>query len=188
MASHHLAQFSAHSSSAKVDITYSICHVTSSDHMTKGLCDFTDGSSQQYITNLAGLVTIGIAIWEIKQFWFVSRPLMAKCLKSHLKLWDEAPHGESPPYQVWWPLALWQGRYDVFDLSHDFAKSRESRPIIQEPFYKQVPLKLSHHSAKFSTNSHCNSDIHYLALVCHVISQNYVIITSCDSMARSCLM
>ena len=45
---------------------YLICHVTLQDHLIQGSCKFIGGSSLQYITMLASLMTIDIVIAEIK--------------------------------------------------------------------------------------------------------------------------
>ena len=53
-----------HGSSAVGDIMYLICLMTSQDHLIKGSCKFTSGSSLQNVTNLISLVTISIIIEE----------------------------------------------------------------------------------------------------------------------------
>ena len=51
-------------------------------------------------------------------------------------------------------------------------------------FYGLAPLKRSHHITKFDGHRHCGSgDI--VVLVCHIISQDYVIKWSCDFMDES---
>ena len=44
---------------------YLICHATSYDHLIEESYEFMGGSSLQYVTTLASLVTISILIVEI---------------------------------------------------------------------------------------------------------------------------
>ena len=57
--------YGGHWSSRKVDISYSICHVTSQDLIIKGSCNFMDGSSSLNVTSVPILVAIGIVVVEI---------------------------------------------------------------------------------------------------------------------------
>lgn len=41
---------------------FSICHVTSQEHMIKESCDFTNRSSLEYVITLPCLVVIGIMV------------------------------------------------------------------------------------------------------------------------------
>ena len=43
---------------------FSICHVTSQEHMIKESCDFINGSSLGYVITLPCLVVIGIMVVE----------------------------------------------------------------------------------------------------------------------------
>ena len=44
--------FDVHWSSAKEDITYLICHMTSQENVIEWSCDIIDGSSLFYVTTL----------------------------------------------------------------------------------------------------------------------------------------
>ena len=37
----------------------------------------------------------------------------------------EAPHIESPPDHVWWPLACSKWKYQVFNILHDLTEPRD---------------------------------------------------------------
>ena len=43
MICHHTAKFGGHKHCGKRDINFSICYVTSLDHLFKGLCDLIGG-------------------------------------------------------------------------------------------------------------------------------------------------
>ena len=72
MISQDLTWFGVHGFLASGNVMYSVCFVTSKDHLIEGSCEFRDGSSSQYVTTLTSLVTIDIVIVEIKCAEFVT--------------------------------------------------------------------------------------------------------------------
>ena len=90
MVNHHLAMFGYHCSITSRDITYSICHVTSWDHVFEVSCDNMGGSSSWYVTTLPNLVAIEIAVVEIC-FWFAMWSYKTTWLKSYVALLVGAP-------------------------------------------------------------------------------------------------
>ena len=68
-----------------------------------------------------------------------------------------------------------------FSLSRDLARPRD-REV--EELYGWEPLKVSHHSPEIGGQCHCGSG-NIIVLVCHVISQDQMIIGPCDFMNRS---
>ena len=57
---HHFTMLEGHLSSARGNIRYWFCNVTSQDDVTEGSYGFMDGSSSLYVTTLSSLVVIGI--------------------------------------------------------------------------------------------------------------------------------
>ena len=68
MESYHSAKFCCYRHSCNRDMVVFVCHVTLQDHMVKALYDFVIRSLSRYITILANLVAIDVAVVEIK--WF----------------------------------------------------------------------------------------------------------------------
>ena len=66
--SQNLTYFGYHGSSASGAIIRLVCHVISWDHLIEGSCEFMAGSTWHYFTTLISLMTIGIAIVEMKCF------------------------------------------------------------------------------------------------------------------------
>ena len=70
--------------------------------------------------------------------------------------------------------------HPFFSFSHDLAISRDQRV---EKQYRQEPLKVGHHAAKFCDHRHSGSE-DTMVLLCHVISKNHKIKRSCDFLGR----
>ena len=62
---YRLVMFGGHWPSASGDIKYFICQVTSQKHVIEKSSHFMSGSSSWYVTTLARLVAIGIAVSDI---------------------------------------------------------------------------------------------------------------------------
>ena len=65
-----------------------------------------------------------------------------------------------------------------FSLSRDLAGPRDLR------FKHKVPVKVSHHLAKFAGHRYCGIG-NIMVLDCHVILQDIVIKGSCDLIGRT---
>ena len=74
--------------------------------------------------------------------------------KSYLILWAVVGQGKSQSCQGWWPWVLWYWRYNDFSLSHDLTRQRDQRLMW---LYRQVPIKVADHPAKFGRPRHCGS-------------------------------
>ena len=86
---------------------YLICHVTLTNHLIKGSCDFMEQSSSLYVTTLPGLVCPTHCgsrdiIYLIYQLTSLDHEF-----KGCMTLWWEASHSKLPSCQVWWLKALW---------------------------------------------------------------------------------
>ena len=62
---HHPDKSCDHGHYDSGDIVFLICHVTSREHMFKGLCEFVGGSPLWCVTTLSCLVAIGLVQLEI---------------------------------------------------------------------------------------------------------------------------
>ena len=79
--------------------------------------------------------------------------------------------GKLPCCQVWWPHALYYWRYNGFSLPHDPARRCDQRVML---LFGLQSIKVIYDPVNFGGNRHSGSgDI--TVLVCHVISQHYVI-------------
>ena len=83
-----LAKFDCHRPCSSRDIKYLICHMTLQDHVKKGSCDFIEGISWVYKTNLPSLA---IVIMIIKTWHIYLSPEFTGP-PGVLILWKEAPH------------------------------------------------------------------------------------------------
>ena len=117
------------------------------DHVVKGSYDFKGRCFSQNVSMLTRLVTIGIVIYNIYCFSFVLSPHLSTYLNGHATLWLAAPHHRSLRCQLWWLQALWQQRYNIFNLSSDFMLSRAQKIV---RLYWKKPLTVTHHLAKWS--------------------------------------
>ena len=62
---HLLATFGGHRHCGSGDIMFLICHVTSRDHVFKGICDFMGKSHSRPVTTSPYLVAIGLVQVDI---------------------------------------------------------------------------------------------------------------------------
>ena len=97
----HLSKSCEHRHYNSGDIVFLICHVTSCEHMCKGLCDLMGGIPSWRVTNFPYLVTIGLMQVEIQS---ISREIAKPRDWRILKIfdWKLFMHGVSPSCQVWW--------------------------------------------------------------------------------------
>ena len=65
MASHHLARFGGHWSSASGNIKKFIFHMTSQNSVIEGSCNFMSGRTSLHVNTLPSLRTIGIMVAEV---------------------------------------------------------------------------------------------------------------------------
>ena len=77
IARHHLATFNSQGPCGSRNMTYSICHVTSRDHMFRGFCDIASESHFIVITTLSRLMAICLWSWKILLISFVMWLCMA---------------------------------------------------------------------------------------------------------------
>ena len=75
---HHPDNFGSQTHCDSGDIMFSIWHVTSCDHVFKGLWYFIRGSPSQKVTILPCLVAVGLVQVEIWSIYFVTRPHKSK--------------------------------------------------------------------------------------------------------------
>ena len=92
-----------HGSSAGGDMMCFFCHVISHEHLIEGSCEFIGGSSLQYVTSPDKFCDHKHC--DSGDMFLIchvtSREHMFKGLCEFM---GEAPHGESIPCHVWWPL------------------------------------------------------------------------------------
>ena len=71
MVSHNPAKFGGHRHCDSRDINVLVSHVILKNHMIKVSCDFMGRSLSWLVTNLPILVTISIALVEIRCSWWL---------------------------------------------------------------------------------------------------------------------
>ena len=104
---YHPDGFGNHRNCDSGDIMFLICHLTSRNHMFKGLCEFMGWSSSQLVTTLPCFVAISLLQVEKKYFMFhltLQNHVTDKTmwLKHNIALWVGARYCISPPCQVFW--------------------------------------------------------------------------------------
>ena len=84
----------------------------SHEHVTLEPYGVMGRSSSFYVTTLPSLLANGIVVVEIYNYFMIRSFFM-----------------KSPPFQVWWPSALWYLRYTEFSLPCDLARQGDERPM-----------------------------------------------------------
>ena len=148
------------------------CHVASHDNLPEKSCKCLGGGPCSMAPPWT-IVTKNIVIVEI-YFKLVLWPLLGTCLKGYMNLWVEAPHRESLPCHIWWPLVYtkWGIKYL---MSNDLTKPHDQGINL---WVEALHGKSPHHLAKFGRHRYCSRD--KIFLVCHVIKQDYEIKGSDD--------
>ena len=100
--------------------------------------------------------------------------------QGHVTLWVSFPHHKLPLCQVWWPSALQNRRYFVFNLSRDLMWPSCHRVMWH---YGWVPLIISLHPAKFGGHRRYGKE-KILFFVCHVTSRDFVVREPYDTMGE----
>ena len=98
----HPARFGGHIYCGGGGKMFLLYHVTSRDHVFKGLCDLMDWSFFKLVTTLPSLVAINLVV-VIQQLNYFTWPCKTMRSKDLVTLWKPTLHCISQPCQNWYP-------------------------------------------------------------------------------------